>query len=75
MGRFENEGRCPDCQSLVGEFRRCRVCGLPVVGPEADQLRRLLADADRVLVELRASAVPPPKTEESGAVPTAGSGR
>ena len=72
MGRFENAGRCPDCQSDVRGRQRCGVCGLSLVGPDADRLRGLLAEADVVLDRLRSGPVtaPLPTVASPGRAPT-----
>ena len=82
MGRFENAGRCPDCQSLVAGYDNCRVCGLIQGGPEVERLRGLLAEADQVLMALRLQsglapapapqpyAAPAPSVPDGGRMPS-----
>ena len=56
MGRYLAPGRCPDCQAFVGDAAYCSLCGLPTQGPDAENLRQLLAEADLVLTGLRQHA-------------------
>jgi hypothetical protein len=56
MGRYLAPGRCPDCQAFVGDAAYCSLCGLPTQGPDAENLRQLLAEADLVLTGLRQQA-------------------
>ncbi len=72
MGRYLAPGRCPDCQAFVGDAAYCSLCGLPTQGPEAENLRHLLAEADLVLTGLRQQApatVPAPDARNAARMP------
>lgn len=59
MPRFADPSLCPDCGTrLPVDPVVCPQCALPLRGPLASSLLTTLATADRVLAELRASAVP-----------------
>ena len=71
MGRYLAPGRCPDCQAFVGDAAFCSLCGLPTQGPEAENLRHLLAEADLVLTGLRRGARdrPAPDARDAARMP------
>jgi len=56
MGRYVTAGRCLDCQASLYGADVCPVCAMPQTGPDAEDLRRLLAAAEQVLPRLRTTA-------------------
>ncbi len=59
VSTFFDATHCPGCRAPIGGSGpelRCTHCGLPLGGPGANRLAGLLADADRVLAELRDQA-------------------
>ncbi len=56
MPRYCDTSRCPDCAAaLPAAPGRCPSCGLPLTGPLAGELLRVLRRADDLVVELRHS--------------------
>src|SRR5690625_3215234 len=56
MHRYADPTRCPNCGSYATGTQRCAHCGLLLMGPEPQELIRILDHADRVLDNLRAEA-------------------
>lgn len=54
MYHFAHPAYCPECRASRTGQPRCERCGLLLVGPEADMLYALLAEADAELQRLRA---------------------
>ncbi|MDQ3326239.1 MAG: hypothetical protein M3529_11125, partial [Actinomycetota bacterium] len=57
MHHVAHPAYCPDCRAMRTDQPRCARCGLMLVGPDADRLYGLLAEADAELDRLR-EAVP-----------------
>ena len=68
--RFADPAVCPDCRSAlpVAPFR-CPTCGLPLQGFLATELLRTLAEADDLLVRLRASTPAEPARQPAAPAP------
>ena len=72
MTRYADPRSCPDCgATLPADPLTCPTCDLPLRGPLAISLFRTLAEADRLLAELRTSAVQAPSPVVPGPLATA----
>lgn len=58
MSRYLRPGSCLDCGNTLGGLEACPRCGVRQVGPEAAELRRLLAAADELLLRMRRATEP-----------------
>ncbi len=73
MTRYADPTRCPDCGAhLPPDPAGCPSCGLPLLGPTATALFAALVSADRLLAQLRASALPVPVPAGAAGPPTPG---
>ena len=60
MSRLVDATICPDCRTTLDASATCPACGLRLTGSLAEELWRLMVDADRVVEQLRALSGPVP---------------